>query len=40
LGTIIKPDYSERDLPWLQKLVAGLVRDGLADCNEAGIKLP
>lgn len=40
LGPIIKPDYSEHDLPWLQKLVEGLVRDGLADCNEAGIKLP
>lgn len=40
LGPQIKPDYSEADLPWLQKLVDGLTKDGLVDCTEEGVRFP
>jgi A/G-specific adenine glycosylase len=40
LGERIKPEYSADDLPWLQKIVAGLVRDGLIESTEEGVRLP
>jgi A/G-specific adenine glycosylase len=40
LGPKIKPEFSTDDLVWLQKIVDGLVRDGLLDCNEDGVRLP
>ena len=40
LGPQIKPTYTDDDLPWLQRLVAGLVKDGLLDCTEEGVRLP
>lgn len=40
LGPHIKPDFGEQDLPWLEKIVRELVRDGLADFEEDGVRLP
>lgn len=40
LGPCIKPDFSENDLPWLQKLVTKLATDGLLDYAEDGVRLP
>jgi A/G-specific adenine glycosylase len=40
LGPRIKPDFSENELPWLQQVVSGLVRDGLLDLTEDGVRLP
>lgn len=40
LGRQIKPTFCDDDLAWLQKLVDGLVKDGLIDCSEGGVKLP
>jgi A/G-specific adenine glycosylase len=40
VGQHIKPTYTDDDLPWLQKLVAGLAKDGLVDCTEEGVRLP
>jgi A/G-specific adenine glycosylase len=40
LGPQIKPDFSENDLAWLQKIVVGLERDGLINRNEEGVRLP
>ncbi len=41
LGPHIKQDYTEADKAWLEDLVAQLVRDGLAQLNDAGeIALP
>src|SRR5260370_13666272 len=40
LGPKIKPEFSADDLVWLQKIVDGLVRDGLLDYNEEGVRLP
>jgi A/G-specific adenine glycosylase len=40
LGPRIKPDFSENELPWLQQVVSGLVRDGLLDVTEDGVRLP
>lgn len=40
LGSHLKPTFSTADLPWLQKLVAGLAKDGLIDCTEDGVRLP
>lgn len=34
IGQHIRPDFSDRDLPWLQELVNGLARDGLATIAE------
>ena len=40
LGPKIKPEFSDDDILWLQKLVDGLARDGLIDCADDGIRLP
>ncbi len=40
LGAAIKPEFTADDLPWLQKVVAGLVKDGLLDDAEDGVRLP
>jgi A/G-specific adenine glycosylase len=40
LGTQIKPTFEQDDLPWLQKLVDGLAKDGLLDCDNDGVCLP
>lgn len=40
VGPHIKPTYSEEDLPWLQKLIDGLAKDGLVDCTAEGVRLP
>ena len=40
VGSQIKPTYSEEDLPWLQKLIDGLSKDGLVDCTTEGVRLP
>ncbi len=40
LGLKIKPAFSDEDLPWLQKLVARLAKDGLLDYAEDGVRLP
>ena len=40
LGLIIKPEFHDDDLPWLQKLVSGLAKDGLVDVHEDGGRLP
>ena len=40
LGPRIKPEFHEDDLPWLQKLVNALAKDGLVDVHEDGVRLP
>ncbi len=40
LGPQIKPEFCPDDLPWLQKLIDGLVKDGLVDCTNEGVRLP
>ncbi|MBE3557694.1 MAG: A/G-specific adenine glycosylase [Ktedonobacteraceae bacterium] len=40
LGPRIKADFNDSDLPWLQKLISGLVKDGLLDDAEDGVRLP
>ena len=40
LGRQIKPTFCDDDLPWLQKIVDGLVKDGLLDCAGNGVRLP
>lgn len=40
LGPVLKADFQAGDLPWLEKLVAGLQRDGLVVWTEQGVKLP
>ena len=40
LGPQIKSDFSEEELPWLQRVVAGLVKDGLLNATEDGVRLP
>ncbi|NJK80475.1 MAG: A/G-specific adenine glycosylase [Chloroflexaceae bacterium] len=41
LGPRIKPDFDPpTDLEWLQRLVAGLVRDGLAEQHADAVRLP
>ena len=40
LGPQIKADFGTDDLPWLQKIIQGLVRDGLVDSAEDGVRLP
>src|SRR5437660_6644307 len=40
LGPRIKPQFHEDDLPWLQKLVNALAKDGLVDVHEDGVRLP
>jgi A/G-specific adenine glycosylase len=40
LGPKIKPGFCADDLPWLQKIVAGLAKDGLLDYADDGVRLP
>lgn len=40
LGPKIKPTFYDDDLSWLQKVIDGLVKDGLVDCAEDGVRLP
>lgn len=40
LGLLLKADYQVSDLPWLEKLLTGLQRDGLVEWTERGVKLP
>lgn len=40
LGPKIRSEFSSENLPWLEKIVDGLKRDGLLDCNEEGVRLP
>ena len=40
LGPRIKPEFCDEDFPWLQQIVEGLVRDGLLDCTDDGVRLP
>ncbi|HEY3991456.1 MAG TPA: A/G-specific adenine glycosylase [Ktedonobacteraceae bacterium] len=40
LGPVLKTDFQTEDLPWLEKIVAGLQRDGLVVWTENGVKLP
>ncbi len=40
LGSQLRPGFTTEDLPWLQKIVAGLARDGLVDHSEDGVSLP
>jgi A/G-specific adenine glycosylase len=40
LGHQIKPTFCNDDLPWLEKIVAGLAKDGLLDYAEEGVRLP
>ena len=40
LGPKIKPGFCADDLPWLQKIVAGLAKDGLLDYAGDGVRLP
>ncbi len=40
LGIQIKPGFSDEDTLWLQKIVHGLVKDGLLDATDEGVRLP
>lgn len=40
LGPQLKPDFSEADDAWLQKIVDGLVKDGLLNKTDDGVRLP
>lgn len=40
LGPVLKADFQGGDLPWLEKIIAGLQRDGLLVWTEKGVKLP
>ena len=40
LGPQLKPDFSNSDLPWLQQIVDGLVKDGLLNLTNDGVRLP
>ncbi|MBV9230093.1 MAG: A/G-specific adenine glycosylase [Chloroflexi bacterium] len=40
LGQKIKPAFCEDDLAWLRQLIDGLVKDGLLDYTEDGVRLP
>lgn len=40
LGCVLKPDFQSADLPWLEKLLTGLQRDGLVEWTVAGVRLP
>jgi A/G-specific adenine glycosylase len=40
LGGRIKPDFTPAELPWLERLVTGLARDGLAVYDGATLRLP
>jgi A/G-specific adenine glycosylase len=40
LGSVLKTDFQADDLPWLEKLLTDLQRDGLVAWTEDGVKLP
>ncbi len=40
LGPQIKPEFCAQDHAWLQTIILGLVKDGLLDANEEGVRLP
>jgi A/G-specific adenine glycosylase len=40
LGPQIKTTFTDDDLPWLQRLIEGLAKDGLVDCTQEGVRLP
>lgn len=40
LGALIKEDFAEADVPWLEKLLADLERDGLLVVREGKVSLP
>jgi A/G-specific adenine glycosylase len=40
LGHTLKADFQSDELPWLEKLLDGLQRDGLVDWNADGARLP
>ena len=40
LGPLLKLAFQAEDLPWLEKLLAGLQRDGLIAWTEDGVRLP
>ena len=40
LGLVLKADFQATDMPWLEKIVTGLQRDGLVVWTEHGVKLP
>lgn len=40
LGVQIKPGFSTEDSAWLQQIINGLVKDGLLDVTEDGVRLP
>lgn len=40
LGPVLKADFQAEDLPWLEKILTGLQRDGLVSWTEDGVKLP
>ena len=40
LGPVLKADFQTEDLPWLEKILTGLQRDGLVAWAEDGVKLP
>jgi A/G-specific adenine glycosylase len=40
LGPKIKTEFCADDIAWLQKIIEGLVKDGLLDYTEDGVRLP
>jgi A/G-specific adenine glycosylase len=40
LGGIIKPGFTNDELPWLHQLIVALQKDGLVDASEDGVCLP
>lgn len=40
LGSVLKTDFQAEDLPWLEKIVAGLQHDGLLVWTGKGVKFP
>jgi A/G-specific adenine glycosylase len=40
LGIHLKPAFNDADLPWVQKLVDDLAKDGLVDSSADGVRLP
>ncbi len=40
LGPMIKPEFRNDELPWLQQLIDRLAKDGLVDNTEDGVRLP
>ncbi|GAC1614905.1 MAG: A/G-specific adenine glycosylase [Ktedonobacteraceae bacterium] len=40
LGRQIKPGFAHEDAAWLQQIIHGLVKDGLLDATEDGVRLP